>query len=156
MRFRHAVQAHAKRYEAHKTRREEASLERAAVCTQRGRGRATTNVVEKKSSRRKRIRGGRARDFSISRSPDARDTRLSLIGRTLAGREKYFGGALGKDGKIYAIPGFARRVLRIDPSTGAVEYVGPDFSNASSRASIGAVPGSGRHLRPAVPPTTPC
>ena len=46
------------------------------------------------------------------------------------GREKYLGGALGRDGKIYAIPGHARRVLRIDPSTGVADLVGPSFEGA--------------------------
>jgi hypothetical protein len=63
----------------------------------------------------------------ISRRPDARDQRLALLGGPLLGREKFLGGLLGDDGCIYAIPGFARRVLRIDPATGAVEYVGPEF-----------------------------
>jgi hypothetical protein len=64
---------------------------------------------------------------TISKRPDARDERLSLLGGPLVGREKYLGGLLGDDGRIYAIPGFARKVLRINPATGAVEYVGPEF-----------------------------
>ena len=63
----------------------------------------------------------------ISRRPDLSDERLALLGGPLVGREKYLGGLLGDDGRIYAIPGFARRVLRIDPSTSAVDYVGPEF-----------------------------
>ena len=63
----------------------------------------------------------------ISADADERDTRLSLLGGPILGREKYLGGALGSDGKIYAIPGFARRVLRIDPADGGVEYVGPEY-----------------------------
>ena len=63
----------------------------------------------------------------ISADADERDARLSLLGGPILGREKYLGGALGSDGKIYAIPGFARRVLRIDPADGGVEYVGPEY-----------------------------
>ena len=65
------------------------------------------------------------------RRRDARDARLALLGGPpLMGREKYLGGALGRDGKIYAIPGHARRVLRIDPSTGVADLVGPSFEGA--------------------------
>lgn len=68
---------------------------------------------------------------SLPISFDKKDTRLALLGGPLlAGREKYLGGALGSDGFIYAIPGFAKRVLKICPSTGGAEYVGPDFTNA--------------------------
>lgn len=76
---------------------------------------------------RRRERRAHPDPAPISKLPDARDERLSLLGGPLLGCEKYLGGLLGDDGRIYAIPGFARRVLRIDPSTGAVEYVGPEF-----------------------------
>ena len=76
---------------------------------------------------RRRDRRANPNPPAISTRPDASDERLALLGGPLLGREKYLGGLLGDDGKIYAIPGFARRVLRIDPSTGAVEYVGPEF-----------------------------
>ena len=83
------------------------------------------------------------------------DTRLSLIGGPLPGREKYLGGALGKDGKIYAIPGFARRVLRIDPETGAVEYVGPEFPGEFKWLRSVTCPGAAPSTAyPAT--TTPC
>ena len=130
----------AKRYEAHRKRgAKKPPSERAAVSAENENGEngATTKRRGKKSVEENARENGRegsaavAHAFpAISRSPDSRDTRLALLGGPLAGREKYLGGALGFDGMIYAIPGFARRVLRIDPSTGAVEYVGPDFSNA--------------------------
>ena len=52
---------------------------------------------------------------------------LRLLGGPLLGQEKYLGGVLGDDGRIYAIPGHARRVLRIDPSSGVVDHIGPSF-----------------------------
>ena len=126
----------AKRYEAHRKRgAKKPPSERAAVSAENENGEngATTKRRGKKSVEENGREGSAAVAHAfpaISRSPDSRDTRLALLGGPLAGREKYLGGALGFDGMIYAIPGFARRVLRIDPSTGAVEYVGPDFSNA--------------------------
>lgn len=77
--------------------------------------------------RRRRERKRASDPPAISRRADAADDRLALIGGPLLGREKYLGGLLGDDARIYAIPGFARRVLRIDPSDGAVEYVGPEY-----------------------------
>ena len=134
----------AKRYEAHKHPKPKHS------CTHRGRGRGR-GVVDARVVARRRIRiRPRFRD------PDARDERLSLIGGPLPGREKYLGGALGKDGKIYAIPGFARRVLRIDPETGAVEYVGPEFPGEFKWLRSVTCPASGA-IYPAYPATTtPC
>ena len=43
------------------------------------------------------------------------------------GQEKYLGGVLGSDGKVYGIPGNAKRVLKIDPDTSEVSYDGPSF-----------------------------
>lgn len=43
------------------------------------------------------------------------------------GQEKYLGGVLGSDGKVYGIPGNAKRVLRIDPYTSEVTFIGPSF-----------------------------
>ena len=107
----------AKRYEAHKhPKPKHTQLHTSGTGTGTGTGR--------RARRREKTNPDPP---AISRRLDARDERLSLIGGPLPGREKYLGGALGKDGKIYAIPGFARRVLRIDPETGAVEYVGPEF-----------------------------
>ena len=64
-------------------------------------------------------------------SHDFSDTRLALLGGDeLTGREKYLGGELGSDGFIYCIPGFAKRVLRICPTTKTTKYVGPCFGGA--------------------------
>ena len=43
------------------------------------------------------------------------------------GQNKWSGGVAGADGRIYAIPYDASRVLRIDPSSGSVESIGPDL-----------------------------
>jgi len=48
-----------------------------------------------------------------------------LIGDEIIGQEKYLGGECGSDGRIYAIPGCAPQVLRIDPTTGCTDLVGP-------------------------------
>ena len=134
--LRHVVQARREALRgAQETRREEASLgARRRLGRKRKRRKRSDDETSWKKSVEENGREGSAAVAhafpAISRSPDSRDTRLALLGGPLAGREKYLGGALGFDGMIYAIPGFARRVLRIDPSTGAVEYVGPDFSNA--------------------------
>jgi hypothetical protein len=45
----------------------------------------------------------------------------------VTGQEKYLGGVLGSDGKVYGIPGNAKRVLRIDPDTSVVTFIGPSF-----------------------------
>jgi hypothetical protein len=55
------------------------------------------------------------------------DSPLKLFGddRMLYGAAKYLGGVLGSDGCIYAIPGQAARVLKIDPARGWVGHIGP-------------------------------
>ena len=98
-------------------------------------GRAGRRRRRKTSTQRRRKRDGRTFAASVDdgRCPASAGTptratqRLALLGGPILGREKYLGGALGSDGKIYAIPGFARRVLRIDPNDGGVEYVGPEY-----------------------------
>ena len=120
-----------KRYEAHRKRgAKKPPSERAAVSAENENGEngATTKRRGKKSveeNARENEREGSAAVAhafpAISRSPDSRDTRLALLGGPPAGREKYLGGALGFDGMIYAIPGFARRVLRIDPIRATVD-----------------------------------
>lgn len=58
-------------------------------------------------------------------------TDLALIGADppLRGREKYLGGEVGQNGKIYTIPGFATQVLVIDPSVEppTIRPIGPHF-----------------------------
>jgi hypothetical protein len=44
----------------------------------------------------------------------------ALVGQTL-----YLGGEVGSDGKIYYIPGHARRVLQLDPETDILQQIGP-------------------------------
>ena len=123
----------AKRYEAHKKPRPlKGKPKEAAAPSPMDAPKGEATQQPKPLGRRARKREAAARRANpepplVSRRPDGRDERLSLIGGPLLGREKYLGGALGNDGCIYAIPGFARRVLRIHPSTGAVEYVGPEF-----------------------------
>jgi hypothetical protein len=63
----------------------------------------------------------------------------------VAGQEKYLGGSLGSDNKIYAIPGHARRVLCIDPATGTVDQIGPEFEGQYKwLRSVDAVDGKGQ------------
>jgi len=50
-----------------------------------------------------------------------------LESEPVMGQEKYLGGVLGSDGKVYGIPGNAKRVLRIDPDSSEVSYIGPSF-----------------------------
>ncbi|KAL1507497.1 hypothetical protein AB1Y20_008333 [Prymnesium parvum] len=52
---------------------------------------------------------------------------MHLIGTNLGeGGGKWSGGVLGPDGKVYCVPCDARRVLRIDPATGATDLIGSD------------------------------
>ena len=61
---------------------------------------------------------------------------------------QYLGGDLGSDSRIYAIPGCARRVLRIDPSTGATDLVGPVFDGEFKwLRSAKAIDGDGNEVR---------
>lgn len=47
---------------------------------------------------------------------------------TLVGREQYLGGELGlADGHVYAIPGCAKRVLKINPESDSITMIGPSF-----------------------------
>ena len=63
----------------------------------------------------------------------------------MTGAEKFLGGDVGDDGRIYAIPGCALRVLRIDPKTGAVNLVGPIFEGEFKwLRSVKAIDGQGR------------
>jgi len=52
---------------------------------------------------------------------------LSLLwsSEPLTGQSLYLGGEVGCDGRIYCIPGHAKRVLVIDPSTDMVYPIGP-------------------------------
>lgn len=59
-------------------------------------------------------------------------TEVSLLScdPPLTGREKFLGGELGSNGKIYTIPGHASRVLVIDPDVEppTVKPIGPEFA----------------------------
>jgi len=77
-------------------------------------------------------------------------TEVSLIAcdPPLTGREKYLGGELGSNGKIYTIPGHASRVLVIDPTVEppTVRPIGPTFTGEFKwlrgiRASTGIIYG---------------
>ena len=50
-----------------------------------------------------------------------------LDSEPLMGQEKWLGGVLGSDGCVYGVPGHARTVLRVDPSTDKVETVGGPY-----------------------------
>ena len=59
---------------------------------------------------------------------DGEEADIGLIGESFMGTGKYLGGAKSKiDGCIYAIPGHAKRVMKIDPKTRDVSLVGPVF-----------------------------
>jgi len=45
----------------------------------------------------------------------------------IMGQEKYLGGVLGSDGKVYGIPGHAKRVLKIDPDSDEVSFIGDEY-----------------------------
>ncbi len=74
-------------------------------------------------------------------------TTMQMLPGEVVGREKYLGGNLGVDGKIYAIPGMAPRVLRIDPKTDTVELVGPEFKGQFKwLRGVSAKDGQGREV----------
>ena len=52
---------------------------------------------------------------------------LMLPHEPLMGQDKWLGGALGRDGCIYGVPGHAKHVVRLDPKNGEVTLVGPHF-----------------------------
>ena len=52
-----------------------------------------------------------------------------MIGPILPGKQKWYGGILGEDGCIYAMPMCAKQVLKIDPSTQEVKLIGRDLSS---------------------------
>ena len=63
---------------------------------------------------------------------------LSLFGGPLRGDDKFTGAAVGEDGCLYAVPGTAKRVLRIDPRSLDVRALptavdGPFAGNALRR-----------------------
>ncbi|GMH97493.1 hypothetical protein TrST_g13888 [Triparma strigata] len=67
-----------------------------------------------------------------------------IIGDEITGQEKYLGGDCGSDGRIYAIPGCARQVLRIDCETGVTDLIGPVFEGDFKwLRSVKAVDGDG-------------
>ena len=45
----------------------------------------------------------------------------------IMGQDKYLGGSLGSDGCIYGIPGHAKQVIKIDPTTQKVSLIGGPF-----------------------------
>ena len=71
-------------------------------------------------------------------------TSTQLIGHAIPGQEKYLGGDTGEDGNIYAIPGCASHVLRINPKTGATDQIGPKLLGEFKwLRSVKAVDGAG-------------
>jgi len=92
-------------------------------------------------------------------SPTACDTLGSLTGGWL-----YHGGALGRDGKVYAIPANATHVLQIDPISGDVTEVGPDFGSMKQKwyggilcevsGAIYGIPHNAAGVLKIVPPST--
>jgi hypothetical protein len=48
------------------------------------------------------------------------------------GLEKWEGGVLGGDGRVYCVPYRASRVLRIDPASGTTELIGEEYEGGYS------------------------
>ena len=57
----------------------------------------------------------------------------------LVGKDKYLGGVLARDGCVYALPGNAERVLKIDPKRGRCELIGPRLRVAGALLQIVAI-----------------
>ena len=60
-------------------------------------------------------------------SADDRGSAELMAHEPLLGQEKWLGGALGADGNVYGVPGHAWRVLMIEPKSGRVSKIGPEF-----------------------------
>ena len=71
---------------------------------------------------------GKARAFIIGNE----------TGSKIGDWDKYLGGEIGPDGLVYAIPGSAKYVLRIDPSTEIVEPVGRALKGPFVKSSLPA------------------
>ena len=56
--------------------------------------------------------------------------KISFIGPDLGNGHKFGGATLGKDGHIYCLPEFFRRVLKINVETEAVETIGNDLGSS--------------------------
>ena len=65
-----------------------------------------------------------------------------LDSEPLSGADKWLGGVLGSDGCVYGVPGHARSVLRIDPTTDTVQTVrGEDEALLEGRVEGAATEG---------------
>ena len=79
--------------------------------------------------RRKRALNDEANQASdeVTVRPDGAYAIKLLDAAPVMGQEKYLGGVLGSDGMVYGIPGHAKRVLKINPGTSEVSFIGPSF-----------------------------
>jgi len=74
---------------------------------------------------------------------DPRTDEISLVGKELPGKYKWYGGLVGRDGAIYGIPQNANGVLRIDPSHPSIVTVHGDLGEGGHKWHGGAVAGDG-------------
>lgn len=73
------------------------------------------------------------------------DSTTFLEGFPVTGKDKYNGGVKGADGRIYAIPANAQKILAIDPKTASYEYLEGD-----------PLPGTQKWLRGVFNPSDGC
>ena len=69
------------------------------------------------------------------------------IGEDIEGQAKYFATAVAGNGRLYAPPYHAGRVLEIDPIAGTVRQIGEDMQAPDKYVAIAAA-GNGFCLRP--------
>ena len=95
------------------------------------------NSATKDDDGKKRDEGSSTLAITSS-SAHAKGLVLETMGNgVVVGKDKYLGGELGADGNIYAIPGTARTVLRVDTRTGQCtthgELIGPWVTTSLKR-----------------------
>ena len=63
--------------------------------------------------------------------------RVNLIGQDLGGkRNKYYDLELANNGKLYAAPGYASKVLEIDPVNQTTTLIGQDLGGGTKYLSL--------------------
>jgi len=73
---------------------------------------------------------------------------------SLTGGWLYHGGALGRGGKVYATPANANHVLQMDPISGDVTEVGPNFGSMKQvSGAIYGIPHNATEVLKIVPPS---
>ncbi|CAE7254402.1 unnamed protein product [Symbiodinium natans] len=73
----------------------------------------------------RRLTAPAVHDYAASR-PLAQCS-VEILDAAIMGRDKWLGGELGDDGCVYGVPGSALRVLKVSPSDGVVETIGPEL-----------------------------